>query len=136
MIPIKNRAFIKFSVLLKLFSIQVHRDCMHAQLLSSVNSLWPCGLQPSRLPQAMVVSRQVYWNEFPFHSSDLPISGQTISPASHTIGRQFLYHRQPGKPNQGDDITLMKGKCRVKKWDSLFTYKNKCPLYLTRKNPL
>ena len=49
-----------------------------------------------------------------------------MSPASPALADRFFTTEQPGKPNQGDDIILMKGKCKVKKWDSLFTYKTNC----------
>ena len=97
-------------------------------------SVMSSSLQPAlwtvahQAPLSMKFSRQEYWNELPFPPPrDLPNPGiKPMSPAFPTLAGRFFTTEQLGKPNQGDDITLMKGKCRVKKWDSLFTYKAKC----------
>ena len=81
------------------------------------NSLLPPWTVAFQAPQSMVVSMQEYWNELPFPPPrDLPNPGiKPMSPTFPALAGRFFTTEQPGKPNQGDDITLMKGKCRVKK---------------------
>ena len=61
------------------------------------SSLWPHGLQPTRLLCPWGFSRQEYWSGFPcLPPGDLPYAG--IEPRSSTLQVDSLLTEPPGKP--------------------------------------
>ena len=64
------------------------------------NSLWPHGLQPTKLHCFQEVSKQGYWSGLPFPPlGDLPNPGiKPTSPADSALAGRFLTTELPGKP--------------------------------------
>ena len=71
-------------------------ECVSYSVMSNSANPWTAACQA---PLSMEVSRQEYWNEFPFSSpEDLLNPGRTLS--SRVAGR-FSPSEPPGKPKNG-----------------------------------
>ena len=82
------------------------RWLLFSHLLTS-DSLWPHGLEPTRLLSPWEFPRQEYWSELPFPSlGNLLHTG--IKPASPALAGGFFSTEPPGKPNIFSQIILIK----------------------------
>ena len=78
------------------FGIDIH-SCLVAQWYPALWSLWPHGLQPTRLLCPWGLSRQEYWSGLPCPPpGDLPNPG--IKPRSPELQADSLPSDLPGKP--------------------------------------
>ena len=92
-----------FRQMLKLRDVIYVCVCVCVCLLSCsvvFDSLWPYGVQPTRLLCPWGVSKQEYWNGLPCPPpGDLPNPG--IEPRSPTLQVNSLLSEPPGKPTNG-----------------------------------